>query len=735
MDGFPAIMMCMGKSGHIVSIALLFAVAVPFVAQAATYYVSMAGDDSNSGLTTNLAFATIQEGINNTAPGDTIEVLAGTYAGFRIQTAGTSNAWITVCAAAGADVLLNSLGVDAPRNCIIEIASHDSAVEIAYWRIEGFEIALSPRYGIGMFGYSGNHQHHIDILNCRVHDSHVSGIFTAFVSDVRIEGNECWSNNEHGVYHSNSGDRSIVRMNHLYNNSACGFQCNADAYSGGDGIVEDLIIEHNLIHGNGQGGGAGINLSGVDGGRIYNNLIYDEIAGGISMNKGYGAIGCRNLDVCHNTVDLGVTVYSGRWAINMPDADCYSNRVYNNVLHTENYLKGSILVSSPIPAGFESDYNVVEDMFTVDGGASSIGLSTWQAYGLDTHSLIAAPADVCVDPASGDYHLSSNSVAIDAGVDLSQINIDLEFAIRPQGLSHDIGCYEYPSDLLRLTSRAHEGGTITPEGAQVLEPGTNQSYTIASSVGYRILSVVTDEGAATETNHGAITEYEFTNVQSNHTIDAYFTEVHTVTPVAGVGGSITPSNALTVDLGESVSFDVSADEHWHITGIRMNGIELGSFQETNRLTFARVGWSNVTATTTIEATFAENVWEMSVPQEWLAGHYPTSNDYEGVALTDTDADSFLAWEEYMAGTDPDDPDSRFRIIESGRLGDSNYVRWLGSSAGSPVPFSIYSAPGLGAGSTAWGYVTNCPKTSNMTNTWYGPGAGVTSSFYRVTVGP
>ena len=147
-----------------------------------------------------------------------------------------------------------------------------------------------------------------------------------------------------------------------------------------------------------------------------------------------------------------------------------------------------------------------------------------------------------------------------------------------------------------------------------------------------------------------------------------------------------------------------------------------------------IDWSNITEDITIEADFAENIWEMDVPESWLAMHYPESNDYAGVSLTDTDADSDFAWEEYMAGTDPRSYESRFRIIDTQQTNGSNCIRWLGSNAGSPIPFRVHHAAGMAGPSNTWVHGADVPKGDTGTNAWYDTIAPGSVRFYRVTVG-
>src|SRR5688572_18217871 len=61
---------------------------------ATNYYVSNSGNNNNTGLTLNLAWATLQKAANTVAPGDCVLVANGTYVGCYISTSGNSGSSI-----------------------------------------------------------------------------------------------------------------------------------------------------------------------------------------------------------------------------------------------------------------------------------------------------------------------------------------------------------------------------------------------------------------------------------------------------------------------------------------------------------------------------------------------------------------------------------------------------------------------------------------------------------------
>src|SRR5206468_3888521 len=94
------------------------------------------------------------------------------------------------------------------------------------------------------------------------HDNTRWGIFTAYAEGVRIEGNvTSHSVEEHGIYVSNSADNPVVVGNESHDNFLAGIAINADPSVDGDGIITNAYVDSNVVHDNGAGGAAGINLA------------------------------------------------------------------------------------------------------------------------------------------------------------------------------------------------------------------------------------------------------------------------------------------------------------------------------------------------------------------------------------------------------------------------------------------------------------------------------------------
>jgi hypothetical protein len=120
-----------------------------------------------------------------------------------------------------------------------------------------------------------------------------------------------------------------------------------------------------------------------------------------------------------------------------------NNKIFNNILYTAHSFRGSIELPADTIAGFESDYNIVMDRFSIDDGNSVIGLAQWQGLGYDTNSFIINLPPLFVSIGADDYHLATGSPAIDSGRALPDVPTDLDGRPRPAGSAFDIGAYEY----------------------------------------------------------------------------------------------------------------------------------------------------------------------------------------------------------------------------------------------------------------------------------------------------
>lgn len=443
--------------------AVIF-VCAPALLGAMNYYVAPWGNDGYPGMSWDSAFVTLQHAADIIVAGDSVFVADGGYDGFDMRTSG--NASLPIVFMAYGD----SVRITAPN----AVTPDGINIENADWIIvDGFHI-----YGITRAGIRIAVSQHVTIKNNICDNNGRWGIFTAFADYATIEYNDCmYSQVEHGIYFSNSADHPVIRHNICHHNYANGIHMNGDESMGGDGLITDATIESNIIYENGSGGGSGINCDGMADSRIFNNLLYLNHASGISLYRIDGAAGSSNNKIYNNTI---INAADARWCLNV-NTDSHGDTVYNNILINLHPWRGSICIDSSSLPDFYSDYNILVNSMSNDGGNSTLTLAQWQALGYDQHSMLADPLDsIFVNWSEGDYHLQPDGQAIDSGTDgvFPIVQDDLDGIPRPQGTGYDIGSYEfvggvsYENDDTRVKENnvqiIHGSHTITFEHSEVI---------------------------------------------------------------------------------------------------------------------------------------------------------------------------------------------------------------------------------------------------------------------------
>ena len=90
------------------------------------------------------------------------------------------------------------------------------------------------------------------------------------------------------------------------------------------------------------------------------------------------------------------------------------------------------------------------------------------------------------------------------------------------------------------------------------------------------------------------------NVTANHAVAAHFSiNVFTITASATLGGSISPSGAVSVTYGSNRSFSITANTGSHIDSVVVDGVNRGAIGTFN--------FTNVTAAHVIGAYFSIDV--------------------------------------------------------------------------------------------------------------------------------
>ncbi|MEI8205713.1 MAG: InlB B-repeat-containing protein [Kiritimatiellales bacterium] len=149
---------------------------------------------------------------------------------------------------------------------------------------------------------------------------------------------------------------------------------------------------------------------------------------------------------------------------------------------------------------------------------------------------------------------------------------------------------------------------------------------------------------------------------------------HLLTTRAGSNGAVSPAST-NVLAGNSATFVITASNYYRIATLTTNGTAVTGMSFDNGSTTANFIWSNVQASGALAATFTQQVAAdpANTPYEWLA-QYGLTN-YNTAAMTDQDSDGLTAWQEYIAGTDPTNGTSSFKVNPFETLVNGTVIQW------------------------------------------------------------
>lgn len=139
----------------------------------------------------------------------------------------------------------------------------------------------------------------------------------------------------------------------------------------------------------------------------------------------------------------------------------------------------------------------------------------------------------------------------------------------------NISVRELPaSDIFTITTIVPAGDSIIPVGPVEVRDGFDQTFTITETDNFLtpLVDVLVDG-----VSQGAIREYTFVNVKSNHSIEAVYGEKPSFTiaaSVEGTGGSITPSGDVKVTIGENQSFSIELIEGATFDSLYIDGAKV-----------------------------------------------------------------------------------------------------------------------------------------------------------------
>ena len=131
--------------------------------------------------------------------------------------------------------------------------------------------------------------------------------------------------------------------------------------------------------------------------------------------------------------------------------------------------------------------------------------------------------------------------------------------------------FNYNPATYAVTAVATGPGIISPAGTNTVAAGANKTFTITPNPGYDILQVL-----AGGVPVGAVTNYTFSNVRGNVSIEAQFgLKTYRIFAKSSPAGSITPAGFTTLSPGASQSYSVSPNSGWAVYSLKVDGADQG----------------------------------------------------------------------------------------------------------------------------------------------------------------
>ena len=216
----------------------------------------------------------------------------------------------------------------------------------------------------------------------------------------------------------------------------------------------------------------------------------------------------------------------------------------------------------------------------------------------------------------------------------------------------------------------------------------------------------------TSTNTGSFT------LTTNSTLIWLWTTNYWLDTAVTTGGRVNVSDGWKTN-GAGIPITASPDAYYHFMGWSGDMIT-----NNTQITVTMTGARSVTA------NFAQNITTNTSTPEWWLAQYGLTN-FSADAAADIDGDGLLTWQEYVAGTDPTNSVSSFRITGGDVNAQGAVVRW---SSVSNHSYSLSRTTNLLEPFSALAGASNLPATPPE-NVYTNPSSGSSKAFYRISVQP
>ena len=290
--------------------------------------------------------------------------------------------------------------------------------------------------------------------------------------------------------------------------------------------------------------------------------------------------------------------YGGQVTVDIIPDDCYhlDSLIVDgqSVALSESYTFAHVTGDHDLRAVFAIDEYTVNAVAVQNGQISPVG-----------ESIVNCGESIAytITPNDG-YHLESllvDGVSVTPTLTYTFENVNANHTILPT----------FALNRYRIVSSANFGGSVSPMLTTV-PYGGNTTITISPRNCYHLDSLFVD-GVSVELS-GA---YTFSDISEDHTLRAVFAiSSYTVVAEDAENGFISPSGSTSVTCGESISYDISPNEGYHLDSLFVDG---SSVAPTPTYTF-----SNVVENHTIRPVFALDEFQVAASAGVGGSVAPTS---------------------------------------------------------------------------------------------------------------
>ena len=305
-----------------------FVDAEAFVAAAvtspSTLYVSVNGDDDNTGASPDTAFRTIGEAVRNTVPGTTVYVLPGVYREHVLNMpGGTSDSFVRLAAfdptdrpvirpnpgdsramsfasAASSYIEVDGFVMDAidAVHDAVKITGGSAETSSHHIRIKNSEIMNSRNQGLLVNGPGAVHN---EFVNLDIHDNGIDrfdhGVYISsphnLVEHSTIHNNSGWGIHNYG----GNPSHNTYKHNTITNNNRAG----EDAPGIGIYTGSEILVFGNTVSGNYTGIDVRATVSSIV---VSNNTVFENDLAGVVVGPPAGSIELADNHVFDNPYDV-----------------------------------------------------------------------------------------------------------------------------------------------------------------------------------------------------------------------------------------------------------------------------------------------------------------------------------------------------------------------------------------------------------------------------------------------